>query len=293
MLKTEPSAGLHVDATALSLDRLRNLSKSQIADLALDSNLGAIRLGELFEIELDRGDDALILCGALQHFHGLCTSTTSGTTVILGDVGDDFAKSQRGGKLFVDGSVGQRALADKRDGLALIRADAGDNFGCPLPGKLQGIQGGDSIVLGNLGHRACQRMRRGTLCVAGDVGNHLAPQWIAGTILALGTLGPHFGIQMRRGSLIVPSNRPDSPGASLSAYRQLELSFLPILWRYLHHLILDAASCPWLDQAFQARCTQFASQIPTTRQVLRSIGDLECQGQGEVLVLQDNHHRSD
>jgi hypothetical protein len=111
--------------------------------------------------------------------------------------------------------------------------------------------------------------------------------------LALGTLGPHFGTQMRRGSLIVPSKRPEAPGASLSAYRPLELSFLPILWRYLHRLTLDAASCPWLDQAFQARCNQFASQIPTTRHVLRSIGDLECQGQGEVLVLQENQHRYD
>jgi formylmethanofuran dehydrogenase subunit C len=305
LLKTVPSAELHVDASALSLDRLRNLSKSQIADLSLDSNLGPIRLAELFEIDLNTSpchqagpteswiDDALILRGPLNQFRGLCASTASGTTVVLGDVGDDFAKSQRGGNLFVDGSVGQRALADKRDGLALIRSDAGDNFGCPLPGKLQGIQGGDSIVLGNLGHRACERMRRGTLCVAGNVGNHLAHQWIAGTILAMGTLGPHFGTQMRRGSLIVPSKRPESPGASLSPYRPLELSFLPILWRYLHRLILHAASCPWLDTAFQARCNQLASQIPTTPHVLRSIGDLECQGQGEVLVLQENQHRSD
>jgi hypothetical protein len=111
--------------------------------------------------------------------------------------------------------------------------------------------------------------------------------------LAMGTLGPHFGTQMRRGSLIGPSKRPEAPGASLSPYRPLELSFLPILWRHLHRLILHAATCPWLDTALQARCNQLASQIPTTPHVLRSIGDLECQGQGEVLVLQENQHRSD
>jgi formylmethanofuran dehydrogenase subunit C len=287
------------------MDRLRDGSKSQIAKIVLDSNIGRICLEDLFEIDLDSSPsddtaqdqswsgDTLILRGCLRNFRGLCASTASGTTVILGDVGDDFARSQRGGVLIVDGSVGRRALADKRDGLALIGADAGESLGCPLPGKLQGIQGGDSIVLGNLGERACQRMRRGSLCVAGNVGNHLADHWIAGTILAMGQVGPHFGTQMRRGSLILPSSRPAQPGATLSAYRPLELSFLPILWRYLRGLIRHASSCPWLDQELQSRCSQFASKIPTSRHVLRSIGDLQCDGQGEVLVLQENPTRID
>lgn len=269
------------------------LTESQIAGLVLDSADGPTRLDQLFQIDLCFSNEAhtqepqLILRGNLQRFDRLCQRTSSGTTVVCGAVGDDFASTQSGGVIYIDGSVGQRAFADKRDGLCIVRGDAADRFGCPLPGKLQGIQGGDSIVLGNLGHRACERMRRGTLLVGGNIGQNLANQWIAGTILAMQDIGPYWATHMRRGSLIFQSQPTSHSGASLSRQRPLELSFLPILWAHLRGLLAQAAICENLSASFQSECRDLGLRLPKGRQVLRSIGDIECDGQGEVLVLQN------
>ena len=293
LLDSRYIADLRVDASALSIDQLHGRTGSQIAELVLDSNVGPIRLGELFTIEFgssvgeQASVDRLVLRGDLSRFDGLCASTRFGSTIVVGSVGNDFAKTQQGGWIYVDGSVGQRALSDKRGGFCLIGGNAADGFGSPLPGKLQGIQGGDSIVLGNLGHRACERMRRGILCVGGNIGQHLAHQWIAGTILGMQHIGHQWCAHMRRGSLIVRGECPANPGATLSAYRRLELSFLPILWRHLRELLAHAAMNSELSLDLQARCEGFRIGLPTGRQVLRSIGDRECEGQGEVLVLQD------
>jgi formylmethanofuran dehydrogenase subunit C len=275
------------------LDSLIGLPQSQLAELVLSSLAGNVRLGELFDIHIEARNSTddlglqnrLILRGDLRRFDNLCGFTRSGITLVIGSVGSDFARTQRGGAILVDGSVGARALADKRGGLSVIGGDAADSMGCPLPGKLQGIQGGDTIILGSLGHRACERMRRGIVCVAGDIGEHLAHQWIAGTILGMQQIGSNWGSHMRRGSLILRTYPSASSGATLSKQRPLELSFLPILWKYLRDLLNQAASIEELSAVFRTKCTDFVEVLPRGPKVYRSIGDLECQGQGEVLVI--------
>jgi formylmethanofuran dehydrogenase subunit C len=286
-------AKARIDASALSLDTLIHLPPFQIAELVLSSVAGPVRLGELFDVGFDNRsstDDVgqpnrLILRGNLQRFDGLCSFTRSGITLVTGAVGNDFARTQYGGAILVDGSVGARALADKRGGLTVIGGDASDSLGCPLPGKLQGIQGGDTIILGCLGNRACERMRRGIVCVGGNIGEHLAHQWIAGTILAMEQIGSNWASQMRRGSLILRSYPSACSGATLSKQRPLELSFLPILWKYLRDLLTQVATTDDLSVSFRGRCTDLAGTLPRGPEVYRSIGDLECKGQGEVLVL--------
>lgn len=283
-----------MDASAISIDLLKDLSEQAIGQVELKSANGTIRLSEVFGIQLcnspaDVPDQiALVLKGNLNRFDNLCSGTRTGATIVLGDVGQDFAKSQIGGAIYVEGSVGERAFSDKRDGLSIIGGNVADRFGAPLPGKLQGISGGDSIILGNLGNRACERMRRGTICVVGDIGAHLAHQWIAGTILAMRNLGPHWGAQMRRGSLILCENPSEPSAATRSPQRPLELSFLPILWKHLRNLLSDAAEFDLLSEDFTRACLNLKRRLPAGRQVLRSIADLECQGQGEVLVLQES-----
>ncbi|MFM7977270.1 MAG: hypothetical protein ACKO8U_19535 [Pirellula sp.] len=275
------------------MDSLIDLTQSQLAELVLSSVAGKVRLGELFDVHIEvrnSTDDPglqnrLILRGDLRRFDNLCGFTRSGITLVTGSVGSDFARTQHGGAILVDGSVGARALADKRGGLSVIGGDAADSLGCPLPGKLQGIQGGDTIVLGSLGHRACERMRRGIVCVAGDIGEHLAHQWIAGTILGLQQIGSNWGSQMRRGSLILRTYPTACSGATLSKQRPLELSFLPILWKYLRDLLNQVASIEELSAVFRTKCTDLVEALPRGPEVYRSIGDLECQGQGEVLVI--------
>jgi len=283
-----------MDASAISIDRLKDLSEQAIGQVELKSVNGTIPLREVFGIQVcnspnDLPDQiALVLRGDLNRFDNLCSGTRTGLTIVFGDVGQDFAQTQIGGAIYVEGSVGERAFSDKRDGLSIIGGDVADRFGAPLPGKLQGISGGDSIILGNLGNRACERMRRGTICVAGDIGAHLAHQWIAGTILALRNVGPHWGAQMRRGSLILCENPTAPPAATLSPRRPLELSFLPILWKHLRNLLSEASELDLLSENFKRACLSLIPRLPAGRQVLRSIADLECRGQGEVLILQES-----
>ncbi|MFM8214064.1 MAG: hypothetical protein ACKN82_05415 [Pirellula sp.] len=137
------------------MDSLIDLTQSQLAELVLSSVAGKVRLGELFDVHIEARNSTddpglqnrLILRGDLRRFDNLCGFTRSGITLVTGSVGSDFARTQHGGAILVDGSVGARALADKRGGLSVIGGDAADSLGCPLPGKLQGIQGGDTIVL--------------------------------------------------------------------------------------------------------------------------------------------------
>jgi formylmethanofuran dehydrogenase subunit C len=169
--------------------------------------------------------------------------------------------------ILVDGSAGAEALVDKQEGLCVIRGDVSGGFGAPLPGKLQGLQGGETIILGNLGDRACYRMRRGTVLVAGDIGEYLAHQWIAGTVIAMQSIGSYWAANMRRGSLILDS-------------------FLPILWNHLRGVLMQVSESSEISEGFLAKLVALIEAIPTSRRVLRRVGDRECEGQGEVLIVQ-------
>jgi formylmethanofuran dehydrogenase subunit C len=282
----------YFDATVISLDRLIDLPESDVGSLVLDSSKGKVRLDQLFAIQTSvtsgttNLENRLNLCGDFSRFENLCSLTRSGLTTIEGNVGDGFARSQQGGVILVDGSVGANALVDKQEGLCVIRGDVSDGFGAPLPGKLQGLQGGDTIILGNLGNRACYRMRRGTVCVAGDIGEYLAHQWIAGTVVAKQNIGSCWAANMRRGSLILDCAPTTLSGATFSRPRALELSFLPILWNHLRDLLMQVSQAGEISDGFLVKVVAMLEAIPTSRRVLRRVGDRECEGQGEVLIIQ-------
>ncbi|MFM8186942.1 MAG: hypothetical protein ACKN85_00560 [Pirellula sp.] len=282
----------YFDATDLSLDRLIDLPESGIGSLVLDSSRGKVRLDRLFAIQTNVISGAsglenrLDLRGDFSRFENLCSKTRSGITTIQGSVGDRFARSQQGGVILVDGSAGAEALVDKQEGLCVIRGDVSGGFGAPLPGKLQGLQGGETIILGNLGDRACYRMRRGTVLVAGDIGEYLAHQWIAGTVIAMQSIGSYWAANMRRGSLILDCVPDTLSGATFSRPRALELSFLPILWNHLRGVLMQVSESSEISEGFLAKVVALIEAIPTSRRVLRRVGDRECEGQGEVLIVQ-------
>ncbi len=70
--------------------------------------------------------------------------------------------------------------------------------------------------MGDVGERACERMRRGTVFVGGSMASFAATQMIAGTIVVMGSLGDHWGLGMRRGSLILAKDPVGKPKALLS-----------------------------------------------------------------------------
>ncbi len=281
----------------------------------LRSSEGELRVADCFDVEVryEEGDVArsvLVITGELQVFEGLCQGTTFGTTLVCGSVGDRFGAGQRGGDLLLIGNAGSEALMDKRSGWSLIHGNVGDRFAGPAPGDLSGMRGGDTIVLGDVGNRACERMRRGSVYIQGRVGEYLAHSWIAGTIYVDGELGRQWCAGMRRGSLLLREPKVSECGASLSMTRSCELSFLPILWKHIrslvgktvkelrsplfssgspHDSLCDYRKSCGMAESQEADTTvameRFIQRLPTSNQVIRCFGDLERNGQGEVLVF--------
>jgi hypothetical protein len=92
--------------------------------------------------------------------------------------------------------------------------------------------------------------------------------------------------------------------------RSCELSFLPILWKHIrslvgktvkelrsplfsggspHDSLCDYRKSCGMSESHEADTTvameRFIQRLPTSNQVIRCFGDLERQGQGEVLVF--------
>ena len=283
---------------------LRFLAR-RLGDWKLPTTVGMAPMSELFEIEVREeprlgsvlnSEYVLILEGDFRRVDGLCSETSLGTTIVLGDVGDRFGGGQRGGSLVLMGDAGNDALSGKRDGLALFVGSVGEGFASPAPGELSGLRGGDSFVFGNVGGRACERMRRGSVFLSGDVGQYLAHRWIAGTIYVDGRIDRHWCAGMRRGSLLLRQQQQHNSGGTLTRSRQCELSFLPILWKYVRDLLepwsalgLQNDLLEWERRVrLQESVLRFLDRLPNGPRAVRCFGDVECDGQGEVLYFSES-----
>lgn len=273
-----------VDGSALVPERLESIPLAELMAMPLSmSSSRTVRLEELFWVQWPSGpSETMVIRGDCRCMDGLGNRMTGGTLVIDGHAGDRLGAEIRGGTILVAGDAGHDACEGMRGGTVAITGNCGDRLGGPLPGERSGIRGGDVIIAGNVGSRACHRMRRGTVWIAGDAGDYLAPQMIAGTILVQGKISSHWGVGMRRGSLLFASVPDCESGASLSPSRNLELSFLPLVWNHLRSLQIGLAeACAPLE-----RPRWLSLAIPSTRWVERRIGDLATRGKGEILVLQ-------
>jgi len=255
---------------------------------------GTISLGDVFDVTTDRNpsEPFLVIEGNCVDVDGLAAEMQSGQICILGNVGHNAARSMSGGTLIVAGNAGDHLAAGMVDGLIYLVGDCRDGLASPLPGKKSGMRGGDILVAGSVGNRACERMRRGTVFVAGDAGDYCAPQMVAGSLIVMGILGCDWAGGMRRGSLILGRETSTRSSASLSEARDFELSFLPLIWKHVEKLQNDAFAILNLSISFAQSASQRESReaptpirIPRTRWIQRQIADLNCNGRGEVLVL--------
>ncbi len=283
-----------VDGSSIRPDSFAAMSLEQIKAIGLATESGTIALEEVFKVSTDRMplEPFLVIEGNCEAIDGLGTEMQSGTMCVLGDVGDNTVRSMGGGSIVIVGNVRDHLGAGMTDGLIYVIGDCRHRLASPLAGRKSGMRGGDILVAGRVGDRACERMRRGTVFVAGDVGDYCAAQMIAGSLVVMGELGQEWGGGMRRGSIILGRASSSRPSASLSAARDFELSFLPLIWRHLGKIQADALAILHLSISLSESATQRATRevpmpirIPSTRWVQRQIADLNCDGRGEVLVL--------
>jgi formylmethanofuran dehydrogenase subunit C len=256
-----------VDADNLRADVLAKLSRDELHHLPLSSQRSKFVIGDLFEVIGDPSEH-IVVQGDGRYLNKLGCGMKSGRLTIMGNAGHECGLGLDGGMIEVFGDVGHRLAQVMRRGRMTVHGNAGDCVCGPTAGSTQGMRGGDCLILGNAGHRIAERMRRGVLFIQGNAGDYGAVQMIAGTLVAMGGIGQHWAQGMRRGTLILASEHPTSFDAVLTPAGEFELSFLPLLWKYLHGLVDD-----------------LALRLPLTRWANRQIGDRVNQGLGEVLTL--------
>ena len=275
-----------MDGSSLYPEAFKNLSQEAIGAMSIATDQGPVPISKVFQVERCETscEDIVLIEGDCKSIEKLGYRMKSGTLCILGDVGERTAMELAGGRVLIAGNAGDFLAAGMQDGLIYLSGNCGDNLGSPLPGQKSGLRGGDLFIAGSVGDRACERMRRGTVFIGGDIGSYAASQMIAGSLVIAGELGDHWGAGLRRGSIILFRDYTGEPSASLSEAREFELSFLPLLWKHLERVQIEAMQT-WTDVISDAPLRPTPIKIPRTRWVQRQIADQNYQGRGEVLVL--------
>jgi formylmethanofuran dehydrogenase subunit C len=236
-------------------------------DLALESEV-------LVPDRLAAADDV----GALELWHGKERARVSDFFAVAGG-GDDVrlegdlsrvrgvGAGMTGGRLTVDGDVGDWAGAGMRGGTLVVHGSAGRHLGGALAGEKAGMRGGEIVVHGDAGERAGAGLRRGLIAVGGRLGEAAGLRMLAGTIVTLGTLGPRAGAGMRRGSIVTMAPvTPLSTFAFACTYRP------PFLRLYLRRLRALGLAVP--DAAIDGRYARWCGDTLELRR-------------GEILILED------
>jgi formylmethanofuran dehydrogenase subunit C len=192
--------GRAVDGDDLRPETLAGPS-AVVARTLVPAGNSAIELGELFKVEGDGSDGALIFQGDLRPLRGLASRMASGRVLVEGDVGPRLGSGMTGGSIEVRGSAGDRAGAEMRGGLIRIKGDAGDLLGASLPGSRLGMRGGVILIGGQAGDDVGLAMRRGLIAVQGALGAGAARGMVAGSIFGFGPVGRGVGRGMKRGTL--------------------------------------------------------------------------------------------
>jgi formylmethanofuran dehydrogenase subunit C len=286
-----------LNASVISPETLSERSLDEIRNIKIEHVRKTSPLGEVFDvsrkyvaIEDPKPATSETLLPETLWIEGDCTPLShlgakqrKGTLVVRGNVGDFLGEGMSGGRIFVLGNTGHCMSQSMSGGLIYVAGNSGDRIAGPAPGKQSGMRGGDVIITGSCGDRIAERMRRGTIFVGGNAGDFGCARMIAGTVICLGTAGGSWCRGMKRGTVILLHELQDCSLHQFSSPRDFELSFLPLIWKHLSSSADEAV-------AFLHALDQWISiskhPIPTTRWVKRRVGDLECQGAGEILILQ-------
>jgi formylmethanofuran dehydrogenase subunit C len=254
-----------IDLGALLPHRLARMTPAAIARLPLWLGNRETPLGELFQVS---GDDPehLVLRGECARLDRIGAGMETGRISVEGDGGWYLGQDMSGGEIRVQCNAGPFAGAGMAGGALHIAGDADDFLGGALPGARQGMRGGQILVKGDCGDRAGDRLRRGQILITGDAGGYCGSRMLAGTLAVLGHTGECAGYGMRRGTLLL-AQAPASLPATFNDSGRVEPTFLRLLYRALRRT----------DPAFERL-------DPAACRVQRHVGDLACQGQGEILI---------
>jgi formylmethanofuran dehydrogenase subunit C len=260
-LKAAPGERLNV--AALTPGKIANLARHEIAALPVGSSKLNLTAGDVFEISGAPGDVVTITSGAATlDFAG--AELDGGTLIIDGDAGAYAGRKMSGGRLEIRGKAGNYLASGQTGGQIHVAGSAGDNLGGVIPGDRFGMVGGMVVVGGDIGARAGDKMRRGTVIVKGKTAEGAGTRMIGGTIWAEGGFGPAPGYMMRRGTLIGPKVERLLP--TFVDCGRHDLLMVRVLAKYLKETLGDQA--PKAMPLF----------------VQKIAGDMATIGKGEILL---------
>ena len=265
-LKLRAPLNRRIDMSPFIPELIADKSADEIARIPVWLGNRQVDTGELFEIS-GNPSEVLLIQSESDKLDMIGAAMKQGSILVEGNAGAYLGCAMAGGEIRVTGDTGTAAGCAMRAGDLAIEGNAGDFLGGALTGERQGMRGGRISVQGDSGDRAGDLMRRGTILIGGNTGDYCASRMVAGTIIAIGQCGRHTGTAMRRGTLIT-SNKPASLPATFNSNGIHSLSFLTLLRQQV------------------ATLAGFSGLTEMGVEVERWVGDLSCDGKGEILIWQ-------
>ncbi|MFZ2650787.1 MAG: formylmethanofuran dehydrogenase subunit C [Burkholderiaceae bacterium] len=266
-LRSKQTPALRVDLRGATPLALASLTSAAVERFPVAYGNSLVALAEFFYVE--PGADATLRFAAdLARFDRVGWQMEGGRLIVEGNVGDYAGACMRGGEMTVQGSARDLAACEMAGGTLRIAGDAADFAASTLPGSMDGMRGGSLIVQGKAGARFGDRMRRGTAVVFGDTGDFLASRMVAGTIAIGGSCGVNCGLGMRRGSVVFAGTAPQVPLTFVQGIAQT-----PVFWQLLARDL--------------ARHGGVFADLPS-RRMKRWLGDLSAgagAGKGELILV--------
>ena len=252
-----------LNCAALTPSNFASKSIAEIASIPLQYGKTQLRVDEVFEIT---GNDiqSIHFKNATNRLDYLGANMSSGSIQIDGSVGAYLGFALKQGEIHCHGNAEAFSACNMAGGLLKIDGNTGDFLGGASAGLRKGMRGGVVIIKGNAGDRVGDQMRRGLILIEGNVGQYCGSRMIAGTIGVLGDVGNYAGFNMQRGTLLLAKTPK------------------------LHATIQDCGmhTLPFLSLMFKS-FTQYNTQFSgiETQRVHRFIGDVACNGNGEILRI--------
>lgn len=252
-----------LNCAALTPSNFASKSIAEIASIPLQYGKTQLRVDEVFDIT---GSDiqSIHFKNATNRLDYLGANMSSGSIQIDGSVGAYLGFALKQGEIHCHGNAEAFSACNMTGGLLKIDGNTGDFLGGASAGLRKGMRGGVVIIKGNAGDRVGDQMRRGLILIEGNVGQYCGSRMIAGTIGVLGDVGNYAGFNMQRGTLLLAKTPK------------------------LHATIQDCGmhTLPFLSLMFKS-FTQYNTQFSgiETQRVHRFIGDVACNGNGEILLI--------
>jgi formylmethanofuran dehydrogenase subunit C len=253
-----------IDMAGFTPERLEGKHRDAVAQIPIWQGNRQIPAGELFAIT-GEDPDHIVVQSDSDRLDGIGTGMTRGEILVEGRAGAYLGREMRGGEVHVKGDAGVFAGSGMSGGMLRIDGDADDFLGAAVSGERRGMRGGRIHVKGRAGDRVGDHQRRGIVLIEGDAGDYCGSRMVAGTIVVLGAVGAAAGLAMHRGTLLL-AREPELP-PTFNDNGVHDLGFLSLLAGDLRHY----------DGPFS--CLQERGI-----RVRRWLGDLACNGKGEVLV---------